>query len=112
MDEINITVGDLVTDRVLWKDDAYSRVEFIKRGDKIHVETTYKTVGALLQANNELAADWSRNQKLGEIVQVASIPNHLYWQWYSDGIIDDEEYLSRRLNDAEFAKLRTNGLVI
>ncbi|WP_139104377.1 hypothetical protein [Agrobacterium tumefaciens] len=106
-------IGNVVgRETLVWCDDNDKRVTFTRCGDEIYVRTEWKNVAAVLKRNAELAADFSRNQKLGEIVQVANIPEGLYYQWADEGIVDDEEYLNRRLNDAEFAKLRTNNLVL
>ncbi|NTE83753.1 hypothetical protein G6M12_19520 [Agrobacterium tumefaciens] len=115
MDEIyrKSAIGDVVgRETIVWCDDKDKKVTLIRNGDEIHVHTEWKNVAAILKRNAEIAADFSRNQKLGEIVQVANIPEGLYYQWQDDGIFDDEERLKRRLNDAEFAKLRTNNLVL
>lgn len=106
-------IGDVVgRETLVWCDDKDKRVTFTRYGDEIHVHTEWKNVAAVLKRNAEIAADFSRNQKLGDIVQVANIPIGMYYQWQDEGVIDDDERLKRRLNDAEFAKLRTNNLVI
>ncbi|MCZ7931083.1 hypothetical protein O9X90_02065 [Agrobacterium leguminum] len=113
MSELDLTIGDLVgRDRFIFKETDDVRIDFVKRGDEIHIETYYKTLQAVLDENASVAAEFSRNTQLSNLERVANIPIGLYYEWSKEGIIDDPERLKRRLNDADFAKVRTNGLVI
>ncbi|NTB86855.1 hypothetical protein [Agrobacterium tumefaciens] len=113
MSELDLTIGDMVgRDRFIFKETNDVRIDFVRRGDEIHIETYYKTMQAVFDENASLAADFSKNTQLSNLERVASIPTGLYYEWSKEGIIDDPERLKRRLNDSDFAKVRTNGLVI
>ncbi|AQS63190.1 hypothetical protein G6M17_07775 [Agrobacterium tumefaciens] len=104
-------------DRIVWKDTPDVRVDMVRRGDEIHIETYYKTIQAVFDENAEAAANFSRNSQLNTLQHVAHIPTGLYYEWQKEGIIDnpddpEKKLLKRRLNDSDFSKVRTNGLVI
>ncbi|WP_342162550.1 hypothetical protein [Methylobacterium sp. SD21] len=71
--------------------------------------TEYK-VDALLDANKRKQVDFSNTSALGDMVQVASIPNAMYWDWHKQGILDDEAAFARKLNDSSLQHIRTNNL--
>lgn len=100
-----------MSDKVLWEDTPDKRVWFIRDGENLIIETEWK-VDALLDANKAKQADFSRNSGLGELVQVASIPTGLYWDWERKGILDDDAAFKRILNDSNYQHLRTNSLKV
>ena len=100
-----------MNEKILWEDTPDKRVWFIRQGDHLIIETEWK-IDAVLDANKSKQADFSKASALGDIVQVASIPTGMYWDWHKQGIIDDDAALKRRLNDSDFQHLRTNNLKV
>ncbi len=100
-----------MNEKILWEDTPDKRVWFIREGDNLIIETEWK-VDAVLDANKSKQADFSSTGALGDIVQVASIPTGMYWDWHKKGILDDDAALKRRLNDSDFQHLRTNNLKV
>lgn len=98
-----------MSDRVLWEDTGDKRVWFIRDGDNMIIETEWN-VDAVLDANKSAQADFSKTTKQSELVQVATIPTGMYWDWYRQGIVNDDEAFKRRLNDSDFRHVRTNSL--
>jgi len=106
----NLTIGDLVTHgRLLYIDEPGYRVWLTRNGDTIVVTEEWPDVQALLDSNAAIANDFSKNQKLQDFQQVASVPQWMINQWENEGG-RDKEYLRRKLNDPDNAKFRTNGL--
>lgn len=99
-----------MTDKVLWEDTAEKQTWFIRDGDKLIIETIWKDVSPILDANKAAQADFSATSKLGELVRVAEIPPGLYWDWQRQGILDDDAAFNRRMNDSNYQHLRTNSL--
>lgn len=115
MNDINpleLTGGDLFgsSNVILWSDDADKTVWLIRDGDKIVIQTNWKNLKAVLDANAREAAEFNATGKMNDLVKVATIPNGIYYDWKSKGYTDDPEKMKRLLNDADYAKLRTNGL--
>lgn len=98
-----------MNEKILWEDTPDKRVWFIRQGENLIIETEWK-IDAVLDANKSRQADFSKASALGDIVQVASIPQGMYWDWHKQGILDDDAALRRRLNDSDFLHLRTNSL--
>jgi hypothetical protein len=100
-----------VSEKILWEDAPDKRVWFIRDGEHMIIETEWK-IDALLDANKAKQVDFSRTSKLGEMVQVASIPTGMYWDWQKQGILDDDAAFRRRINSSDFQHLRTNNLKV
>lgn len=98
-----------MSDKVLWEDTPDKRVWFIRNGNNLIIETEWK-VDAVLDANKSAQADFSRSGSMGDLVQVATIPTGMYWDWHAQGILDDDAAFARRLNDSDFQHLRTNTI--
>lgn len=111
MQEEQFTVGDLVTHGTFMLLDTPDKTVWLTRdGDKMYQTVEWKNVSALLEDNIAASNNFSRSAKLGDNVQVASVPLGVYQKWDSEGIIDDPVALARRLNDADYRKFRTNNL--
>lgn len=80
--------------------------------DHIRVIKKWKNVKARLEANAREAAEWSKTQGLGSLAKVASIPMGIWAQWEAEGITDDPVAMARRLNDPDYAKLKTKNIII
>lgn len=108
----DLTAGDLFgySNVLLWEDDADKQVWLIRDGDKIITKTYWKNLQAVLDANAREAAEFNATGKMGDLVKVATIPNGIYYDWKAKGYTDDPEKMKRLLNDADYGKLRTNGL--
>ena len=100
-----------MNEKILWESTPSKDVWLIREGDNLVIETEWK-VDALLDANRSMQADFSKNSKLGEFVQVASIPEGMYWDWQKAGIVNDDAAFRRRLNSSDYAHLRTNSLKV
>ncbi|MGY6283614.1 hypothetical protein ACXIT0_12010 [Methylorubrum extorquens] len=100
-----------MSERILWEDSPERRIWFIRSGEHLIIETEWK-VDAVLDANKSKQADFSKASSLGDMVQVASIPTGMYWDWQKQGILDDDAAFKRRLNDSDFQHLRTNSLKV
>jgi hypothetical protein len=100
-----------VSEKILWEDTPDKRVWFIRTGEHLIIETEWK-VDAVLDANKSAQASFSKSSGLGEMVQVATIPTGMYWDWQKQGILDDDAAFKRRLNDSDFQHLRTNTLKV
>lgn len=115
MDDKNFdyTIGDLVgRDRIIWEWTPDYRIDVVRRSDGIHIETYYLSLDAVFAENAEAAADFNETGQLSNLERVANIPTGLYHEWKKEGIMDDPDRLNRRLNDADFRKVRTNNLVL
>lgn len=107
---INYTIGDLVTHGTVVWDDNEDRTIFITRdGDQMIIRTMWKNVRAVLERNMREAADFNATGRHGEMVHIGRVPLGIHEQWEREGILQDDKALSRRLNDSDFAKLRTNS---
>ena len=100
-----------MNEKNLLEDTPHKRVWLIRDGDYMIFETEWK-IDAVLDLNKSKQADFSKAGGLGDIVQVASIPQGMYWDWHKQGILDDDAALRRRLNDSDFQHLRTNSLKV
>ena len=111
---LELTAGDLfgTGNTLCVHDDADKTVWFIRDGEKIIIQTNWKNLQAVLDANAREAAEFNATGKMGDLVKVATIPNGIYYDWKSKGYTDDPEKMARLLNDADYGKLRTNGLRI
>lgn len=106
----NFTAGDILSDGTLLLEDTHDyTVWLIRDDDKIIIQTDWKNVQALLDANAAEAAEFNRTGNHGNMVKVAGIPIGLYFDWLRQGITDDPEAMRRRLNDSDFSKFRTNN---
>jgi len=113
METHKFTLDDLVgRDRIIWEWTPDYRIDLVRRIDGIHIETYYLSLDAVFAENAEAAADFSETSKLSDLQRVANIPIGLHHQWKKEGIIDDPDRLKRRLNDGDYAKVRTNNLVL
>lgn len=115
MDDKNFdyTIGDLVgRDRIIWEWTPDYRIDVVRRSDGIHIETYYLSLDAVFAENAEAAADFNETGQLSNLERVANIPTGLYHEWKKEGIMDDPDRLNRRLNDGDYAKVRTNNLVL
>jgi hypothetical protein len=114
-DPSKLELGDVLggANTVLWEDTA-DCTTWLKResDDQIRVIKEWKNVGALLAANAREAAEWSKSQGLSSMAKVASIPVGLWSQWDAEGITDDPVAMARRLNDPDYAKLKTKNINI
>lgn len=113
MDEgnpLDLTIGDLVsTGSLLWEDDADKTVWLIRDGDRIVIQTQWKNLQAVLDANAAEAAAFNASGSHGDLVKVATIPNGIYYDWKQKGYTDDAAKMARLLNDGDHSKLRTNS---
>jgi hypothetical protein len=100
-----------VSEKILWEQTPEKRVWFIRNGEHLVIETEW-TVDSLLDDNKAKQADYSSTGKLGEMVQVASIPTGMYWDWQRQGILDDDAAFRRRINSSDYQHLRTNNLKV
>ncbi|MBW6421610.1 hypothetical protein KX729_09175 [Rhizobium sp. XQZ8] len=108
----NFTNGDMFHDTrtVLFIDEPGYRVWLTNLGNgEMAVQEQWPDVKALLDHNAAEAAEFSRNQKLGDMVKVASVPQWLVNQWEEE-TQGDKALLRRKLNDPDNAKFRTNGM--
>jgi hypothetical protein len=108
-------IGDMFVDRktILFINRPDYKCWLTNNGDgNILVTEEWPDVQSLLDHNAEEAADFSRTSKLRDVVKVASIPLGIYAQWQKEGIDQDRVLLRRKLNDANFAKFRTNSLTV
>lgn len=113
MDTHNFTLDDLVgRDRIIWEWTPDYRIDLVRRSDGIHIETYYLSLDAVFAENAEAAADFNETGRLSDLERAANIPVGLYHEWKKEGIIDDPDRLKRRLNDGDYAKVRTNNLVL
>ncbi|SCX36036.1 hypothetical protein [Agrobacterium rosae] len=113
MQEEQFTIGDLVTHGTYMLYDSPDKTVWLTRdGDQMYQTVEWKHVSALLEDNQSAANAFSRSSRLGDNVQVASVPMGVYQRWVSEGIVDDPVALARRLNDAEYRKFRTNNLQV
>ncbi|MEW9616023.1 hypothetical protein AB3G45_19600 [Shinella sp. S4-D37] len=112
MDINELEFGDLVLDgqTLVYEDTADYTIYLIREGDYIRIRRDFKNVRAVLEANARAAAEFNSTGQLGEFVKVASVPVGMHYQWDQEGILDDPVALARRLNDADFSKVRTNNL--
>lgn len=104
------TIGDVVPDgaTIVWEDNDEKTVTLTRQGDQIIIDTIPKKLQAIFDANAEEAANFNATGSLGNMVKVANIPNDLYWAWRAEGLEPHE--ITNRLNDGDWAKLRTNSL--
>ncbi len=100
-----------MSERILWEDTPDKRVWFIRSGENLIIETEWK-IDAVLDANKSKQADFSSTSGMGDMVQVASIPTGMYWDWHAKGILDDDAAFARRLNDSDYQHLRTNNIKV
>ena len=101
------TIGDLVpSGTIIWEDTPTHTVYLTRDGDKLKI-TTVQKVEAIIEANSRESAEFNRTGSHGDFVKVASIPNSLYWDWQRQ-YEGDQDAIKRKLNDADFAKFRTN----
>ncbi|TVZ72838.1 hypothetical protein BCL32_1025 [Rhizobium mongolense USDA 1844] len=109
-DPFSQSVGSAVPDgaSIPVYEDEFKSVFWVRRGDLVDV-VTFTKVDALLAANCAEANEFSKTSKHGELVKVASVPTALHYQWQAEGITRDDKALSRRLNDSDLAKFRTNS---
>jgi hypothetical protein len=108
------TAADLVPDgaRIVVENNEDYMVVMTRVGDTIRTDTYAKNLQAMFDQNAEEAAEFNATGKHSDMVKVAGIPAHLYFQWLKEGIIDDKKALRKRLNDSEFAKFRTNNWTV
>lgn len=111
MEQEKFTVGDLVTHGTFMLYETPDKIVWLTRdGDTMYRTTQWKNVAALLADNQAAANDFNRTGKLGDTVQVASVPYAVHLKWAAEGIVNDPVALARRLNDADYSKFRTNSL--
>ena len=67
-------------------------------------------VEQVIAENKAREADFSRNEKLGDLVHHAELPAQMYFDLMDQGIVDDEAAFRRFLNDPDNKYLRTNNL--
>lgn len=105
-----LVAGDLVSHgTVVFEDTPDYTIYMTRDGDKIIITTEWKNIAAVLDHNRAEANDWSSSGSHGDLVKVASIPQGLYYDWQKQGITEDPEAMRRRLNDSNYAYLRTNN---
>lgn len=106
----DFTIGDLVPyGTLVWEDDEDKTIYITRDGERMIIRTEWKNVRAVLERNAREAADFNATGSHGEMVKIASVPLGIHQEWERDGITLDDAALSRRLNDGDFAKLRTNN---
>ncbi len=110
LETLDYTIGDLVTHGTfVWEDDADKTVYITRDGDKMIIRTEWKNVRAVLERNARAASEFNATGRHGEMVRIASVPIGIHEEWEREGILKDDVALSRRLNDADFSKLRVNN---
>jgi UPF0288 family protein (methanogenesis marker protein 3) len=109
----NITAGDVVAEgeTIIVEDNPHYTVIMTREGPNIRTTTITKhdTLQAVLDENAAEASEFNATGKHSDIVKVAGIPVHLYYEWLKEGIIDDPKALAKRLNSSDYAKFRTNS---
>lgn len=112
---MDLNLGDLVPigHSITWSDTPDYTITITRISDtEAQIDTFYKNLEAMLAVNQAEANEWSRSGKLGDVVKSASIPTGVYYQWKAEGITEDPEAMKRRLNDPNYSKFRTNGLIL
>lgn len=118
MDINNLQLGDMFHDTrtILWINEPGYRVWLTNNGNgTMSVMEEWPDLQALFDHNAEEANSFSRNQKLGDIVKQASVPQWLVNQWEEEAgttITQDRMLLRRKLNDPDNAKFRVNSLKV
>lgn len=109
MNDLNLTGGDLLPTEgtFLWEDSPTRRVWITRQGDNLIITTEAK-VDAIIAQNAAIEAEFNYSGRHGDLVQIASVPDSLYFEWMRQGITDDDAKMKRILNDPDFAKFRTN----
>lgn len=110
MDINSLTLGDMFHDTrtILFINEPGYRVWLTNLGNgQMSVQEEWPDFQALIDHNAEEAAQFSRNEKHGDFVKVASVPTWMVNQWEDEGA-RDREYLRRKLNDPDNAKFRVN----
>jgi hypothetical protein len=110
MDNLNLTIGDLIQSGTYLLDETPETLVWITReGDQMYLTHEMKpdALQALYDANQEERNGFSRNASHGE-TKVASIPIAFYWDLQRKGITDDPAAMKRILNSADYQKFRTN----
>ncbi|MDX0947217.1 hypothetical protein GOD93_16320 [Sinorhizobium medicae] len=111
MDNLNLTIGDLITHGTfLLRETPFYRTWIIRDGEQmfLHTEANEEALIALIDQNQREANDFNYTGSHGSMVKVASIPELLYYDLQRQGITDDPAAYRRFLNDPNNAKFRTN----
>lgn len=82
--------------------------EFNCETEQIRWTTKFEYTQALVETNQRQFND-SLNKRFGDVQKVASIPPNMLFQegWRQAYMENDEQWINRKLNDPDFAKLRT-----
>lgn len=111
MDNLNLTVGDLLTHGTFLISETPEYWEWLTREGELMYRTVQMkphVLQALIDQNQREANDFNYSGSHGSSVKVATIPEVLYWELHSKGITDDPVAYRRFLNDLNNRKFRTN----
>lgn len=94
---------------ILFHQEPGYRVYLTRVGiDQVAVQEEWDGLEELLASNAAASADFNRNDKHGDMVQVASVPRWVDAMW-TEQCRGDPECIRRKLNDPDNAKFRTNS---
>jgi hypothetical protein len=111
LDDLNLTVGDLITHGTFLLNETPEYWQWITReGELMFVWEEMKphVLQALVDQNKREANAFSRTSSHGPSVKVASIPIILFFELQRKGIANDPVAIRRFLNDPDNAHFRTN----
>lgn len=84
---------------------------WIREDGHIRIEKAYP-LGRLFADTQRRRNEFSRTQKLDDMVLVSQVPMAMHLEWQKEGRIEDEKSMRRFFNDSDNANFRTNNLIL